>query len=172
MLAHSEIQRSIRGMTISFARRVDKRQRAADRYGLAEWEEQFQYEVAGALGAAPTETTITVPFGLLFIGDSGNQRDSTLDRPHLRQGFEMLLGPPGLIPYAYVASWQYDADFNYTGAIVIVGMHYPAFTIPSAQAPASANVKGIVHLAFQGFAAMWDPDGPFDAGGDQTLGGS
>ncbi len=155
-------------MTISFARAVTKRRHESDPYGLAEREQQFQYEVIGQVGLLPTEQDIKLKFALLFMVDSGNQRDSTLDRPHLRVGFEEDYGPPGLIPYAKVVAWDRDDDDNYQGATMRVGCHCPAVGTEG-MLVSQARFKFAVHLAFQGWCVMYDPEGGYDAGGNIDL---
>lgn len=163
MLTSTNINRSIARIGIDLHRQIERKKHAGDFYALRELEFQAQYDFSGAIDTLPSETDITIPFTTTFVGDPGNQRDSTQDRPHARLTPELLIAPAGTVPYAYVLSWKYDDDFNYVGAIVRVGVHSPAMT--AGQTPASTTVQGILHAAFQGYGALWDPDGPFDAGG-------
>lgn len=165
MLAHSDLQRSLRAMTIGYAQAMHRRRHMADDYGLAERVQQFQYELTGYIGDLPVEATIPIRFALMFMADSGNQRDSTLDRPHVHVGFEEEYAPAGTIPYAKVISWIQDDDFNYVGANVLVGVHCPAVAIEGLVVN-QARVKIALHISFQGWGAMIDPDGDYDAGGN------
>lgn len=164
MLVRSDIHRSIAKMTIDLHRAMAQRAHAGDIYGLAEREYQVQYEFYGDVGTLPVEAQITIPFDLIFVGDPGNQRDSQLDRPQARFATELLSGPPGIILYAHIASWTQDDSFNFVGAIVTVGAHCPAFL--AGETPPTTSFKGLLHASFQGWAAINDPDGPLDAGGN------
>ena len=160
MLVTADIHRSIARWSIDFQRLSQKRATAADAYGLAEQEFQVTYEFSGNVGSAPVEDDLTIPFTkVTFVADAGNQRDSQLDRPFAKLSFEIVSGPPGIIPYGYVKAWVFDDDFNYEGAVIAVGVHCPV--LPDTD----TAFLGIVHAAFQGFGAPWDPDGPFDSGG-------
>lgn len=163
MLTSSHIHNSITKIGIDLHRQMERKKHIGDFYGLRELEFQAQYDFSGTIGSLPTETDIHIPFAVTFIGDPGNQRDSTQDRPHARLTPELLIAPAGVVPYHYVLRWDLDDDFNYVGAVVRVGVHSPALT--AGEVPASTNVQGILHAAFQGYGALWDPDGPFDAGG-------
>lgn len=162
MLAQSDIHRSISRMTLDLHRAIDRRKRQGDAYAIAEREYQTQCTFSGTVGTLPVETTVTIPFTLVFIGDPGNQRDSTLDRPHARLTTEILFAPAGAVPYAYVSQWQRDEDFNFIGAVITIGVNCPAMYVAGADAPANLAFKGILHAAFQGFGAMIDYDSPFD----------
>lgn len=157
-------------MTIGIARAVKKRSAEADLYGLAEREQQYQYELVGSVGVLPTEVALTLNFGIQFVADSGNQRDSSLDRPHLRTGFEEDFAPPGTIPYAKVTSWLQDVDLNFVGAKVLVGVHCPAAAFEGTEVNQS-RFRMAVHLSFQGYGWVQDADGALDAGGNIDLGG-
>src|ERR1700758_2804443 len=109
MLASTDLQRSIHGMTISLGRRTAKKAAESYFYGLAEREQQFQYEISGTVGTLPVEAQVTITFALLFIAQTGNMRDSNLDRPQLRVGFEQEFGPPGIFYYAHLVQWVTDS---------------------------------------------------------------
>jgi hypothetical protein len=145
-----------------------KRAHEADDYGMAEREQQYQYEFSGQAGVLPAEIQLTINFGVVFPSDHGNQRDSTLDRPQVGIGFETEYGPAGLIPYAHVSEWIQDVDFNYTGAKMTVGVHCPAVAIEGLNV-SQARFKLALHVGFQGRCSVVDPDGALDAGGDDTL---
>lgn len=162
MLAHSDIQRSIGKISIDLNRQMEARRTRADLYRLGEQEWQAQYEFYGDVGSLPVETTITIPFGITFVADAGLARDSTLDRPLARFSAEMLVTAPGFVPYHYLQSWTFDDDRNYVGAVILVGMHCPAFLIAP---PPTTAFRFILHAGFQGYGAIWDPDGAFDSGG-------
>jgi hypothetical protein len=165
MLATADIHRSLADLSINVHRATETRAVRANHYGLAEREFQAQYDFAGTVGTLPAEAEATIKFNILFVADPGNQRDSTLDRPIFRPGLEMLYVPPGTISYVHLVSWIKDDDFNFTGAVVLAGVHCPAVADPTT-VPASLDFKGILHVAVQGFAVVWDPEGPFDAGGN------
>lgn len=155
-------------MTISYARAMTRQRHRADVYGLAEREQQFQYELAGYVGTLPVEATVPIPFAITFQSDPGNQRDSTLDRPHVHVGWEQEYGPDGLIVYAKVISWIQDDDFNYVGANVLAGVHCPAVAIEGLIVN-QARFKLALHITFQGFGSVNDPDGNYDAGGNVDI---
>jgi hypothetical protein len=150
MLARNEIQRSIASMTLRLQQDIAHRKGLYDNYGLAEREFQAQCDFSGTVGTVPAQAPIAIPFSLIYPSNPGMVRDSGLGRPHARLSFELIQGPDGLIPYAYVQSWLQDPDYNYVGAVVLVGVHYPglALGVP----PSTASFKGILHAAFQGWA--------------------
>lgn len=158
-------------MSISLLKGIDKRSKAGDWHTLAEHELQYQYEIAGTVGTLPAETQVTLSFDVIFLTDPGNQRDSTLDRPQFRPGFEFDYTATGMIPYAYVAEWVMDSDFNIVGAKVVIGVHSPAAQFQGLTV-AQAQYKGAVHLSFQGWCLPTDPDGPYDSGGAIDLAGA
>lgn len=164
MLAHSELHRSIRAMSLGFARAVHKRSREPRDYDLTERELQFQYEIAGQVGTLPVESSIKLTFDVTFMTDSGNQRDSTLDRPQVRTAFEFDFVSTGMIPYVYISQWTLDDDLNIVGARVVVGVHSPAAQFQGLDLK-SATYQGALHIAFQGWCLPNDPDGNYDAGG-------
>lgn len=162
MLTSSNIHRSIANVGINLQRRMEARRHIGDFYGQGEVEFQAQYAFSGQLDTEPAENIIHVPFTVVFVGDPGNQRDSTLDRPQARLSTELTLSPAGTMSYHHVAGWTYDSDFNYTGAKVMVGVHCPAMSMGNP--PVNLNFAGILHAAFQGFGSLWDPDSPLDGG--------
>lgn len=168
MLKHSDLQRSIKGMSFSLARAMHKRSREADLYGLAEREVQYQHEISGTVGTLPVEIEITWNFDVTFMTDSGSQRDSSLDRPQVRHSFEFDYRAPGMIPSAFVSAWLFDDDFNIIGAKVIVGAHSPIAQFEGLS-QAAAAFKGALHMSFQGWALLNDLDGNYDGGGSIDL---
>lgn len=158
MLARSEIHRSLAGMTLDLHKMIERRRLANQVYELAEREFQVQYDFSGTVGTLPVETEITIPFSVLFLGDTGHQRDSQLDRPHARLTTELLYAPPGAVPYHFVKQWQFDQDLNYVGAVVMVGMSCPAMFVVGATPPSSLAFKGKLHAAFQGFGLLIDDE--------------
>lgn len=157
MLAHSDLQRSIRAMTLGLMGATRSKDRETVAYRLAEREQQFQYEFTGQVGLAPVEKKIDLNFSVLFVADSGNQRDSTLDRPQVRLGFEEEYAPPGTIAYGKIVDWIRDADFNFIGATVLFGVHCPLVQITGMNIN-QARFKIAFHVAFQGFGALVDAD--------------
>jgi hypothetical protein len=168
MLARSDIHRSIASMTIDLHRSIDRRKNLTNAYKMGEREYQTQIEFSGQVGTLPAEATTTITFSdtLVFMADVGIARDSQLSRPQFRPGWELLYGPAGLVPYAFVQSWAYDDDLNYTGAVINLGVHCPAMYVAGADAPANLAFKGLLHASFQGYAVPFDPGGPLpDDGG-------
>lgn len=155
MLERSDLQRSIGKMIIDLPRERERRKRAHDDYKLGVWEFQRQFEFAGKVGTLPVETVVKVPFAIIFMADPGNQSPSQHDRPHVKLSFEKLVGPAGLITYGHVDSWLLDPDFNYVGAKVKVGVHFPGLLVPGAM-PKSFTFKCIGFASFQGFGAVID----------------
>lgn len=158
MLPRSEIHRSLATMTLDLHKMMRSRRNAAAVYQLAEREFQATVAFAGKLGTLPVEAKAKIHFSVTFLADTGLQRDSALDRPITRFGFEMTLVPPGAIPYAHVKSWKHDSDHNYTGAVVVIGMHCPAMYVPGATPPDDLSFKGLLHIAFQGFGMVTDDE--------------
>jgi hypothetical protein len=171
MLARNDIQRSISSMTLRLQQDIEHRKALYAGYGLAEREFQAQYVFTGTIGSLPAEGQIAIPFTLTFAANPGARRDSNLGHPQARLSFELRQGPAGLIPYAYVQSWQLDGDYNYVGATVTVGVHYPG--LQAGVTPSTASFQGILHAAFQGFGTPQDTDSSAAGGGigNYTYGG-
>jgi len=170
MLIRSDIQRSIGAMTIGLHQQIKRREKLKAHYGLREREQQAQFLYSGTCGTLPAEGLITIPFNVIFVGDPGMQRDSQLDRPIIRIAHDVLHGPAGMIPYAYVSSWQTDVNYNYTGVVINAGVHLPALSVAGATVPSDLTYKILLHVAVQGWCCLVDADGPLDAGGIQDDG--
>lgn len=164
MLPHTSIHRSIAKMSVDLHRAMEHRRSLTRDYEIGEHEQQYQYDFHGRVGILPVENTLTIPFGIIYVADPGNQRASYLDRPLAKLAIEMRRAPAGTLAYPHLARWKRDDDFNFVGAVIRVTVHCPAIAIEGLM-PHDFTYDGILHAAFQGFGGPWDPDGPFDAGG-------
>jgi hypothetical protein len=170
MLATNDLQRSISKMTLDLSKSIDHQRHRADHYRLCERENQFQYQLSGQVGTAPVETLIGtpkdpfIPFDIMFVANPGQQRDSQLAVPQVRIGHEIIQGPAGLIPYAYVADWQVNANGHFIGAKVIAGVHAPAIALQGAGAVSSTFFKVTLHIAFQGYGTPIDTTDDYSQG--------
>jgi hypothetical protein len=159
MLVGTDLQRSVANMTLGLHKAISTRAHRADAYRLGEKEWQVQYEFSGNVGTATQETLITMNFEPVFSRDAGMVRTSTLDRPLAHLSVELLTAPALVMPYAYISGWLLDDDGDYNGAVATAGMHWP-----TPVAGVATAFDAILHARFQGYGAIWDPDGPYDGG--------
>jgi hypothetical protein len=151
-LSSNAIHRSLGKLAVSIQRASDRKKMAAAAEGLAEVDQQFQIELQGLAGGLVWQT-INVAFDDFFV-DAPGQRDADLLEPHFTYGAVLDIGPPVMVT-AHVSDWQTDAQGNFTGAAVRVGVWDPTVTaVESADLP---RFGGRLHLNFQGFAAPNDP---------------
>lgn len=137
------LHRAVADMTLGVAQSTRKREARDREMGFREVQQQYQIEIAGEAtgvwGFAETSITFDYPF---FYAPA--QRDSDLDRPHFWFGAELdFLGAVS----AVVTAWDtHPRTGAITGATVAVGV--------VTQAGAEVGYQGVVHLTFQGFAAL------------------
>lgn len=95
---HHALQRSVRKLAVDLVRDTDARRKLNADTELAEREEQVQLEVSGTATPTPGWQTIDVPFEHTFVM-SDDRRMSTLERPHIYIGVEIVSSieqlPPG-----------------------------------------------------------------------------
>lgn len=151
-LSENAIHRSLGKLAISIQRSSDRKRAAAAAEGLAEVDQQFQVALTGRAGGLVWQE-IAIAFDDIFV-DAPGQRDADLLEPHFTYGAVIDIGPPVWIT-AHVSDWQTDAQGNFTGAAVRVGVWDPlAIAASSDEFP---RFGGRLHLNFQGFAAPNDP---------------
>jgi hypothetical protein len=167
MLEAAELARAMAKLTLGYQRAMDAHKHEPDLYRLCEREQQFQVALTGTTGTLPTETSFSIPFDVHFVPDAGFARDSALTDPTVRIGFVVTTAPAGMIPYAYVQSFTQDSDLFYTGAKILVGVAQPALMLANSDAQVGPfNIT--LHIAFQGYGAPYDPDGPYPDAGSNT----
>lgn len=157
MLVRSDIHRSLGKLTLDLHKNMRRRQLANEPYELAEREFQAQCEFSGKIGNTPAEMTIKIPFAVLFLGDAGNLRDSTLDRPHVYFAVEFTKQPDGVVPYHYVKKWHKDHDLNYKAATVTLGIYVPTL-VSGGTLPDRPEFAGKLHATFQGYGLLIDDE--------------
>ena len=157
-LATNDIQRSIGKMVIYVNRAMQQREHAGDLYSLAQREEQFQIQVSGTVNATPAEQVVPMQFTLRFASDPGG-RDSSLEVPQVRIGWEFAVRPAGFVPYAHVQSWTYDDADMVSGCVLSVGVFAPAVLV------GTETYRGVLHIAFHGWGAPVDTDTDIAPGG-------
>lgn len=152
-LATSAIHRSIGQIAISVQRASDRRRIEQAQQGLAEVDQQFQIDLSGRAGA-PSWETVNITFDEIFV-DAPGQRDADLDEPHFTFGATQQKGPPLWIT-AHVSDWATDAQGNFTGAAVRVGVWNPLAVAQTEGEPGDPFIARL-HLNFQGFSVPNDP---------------
>jgi hypothetical protein len=158
MRASTGLQATVSRMTLDLQRQINSRSHAADYYGMAEREQQFQYAISGTVGFLPVETTIKILFDTVFLYEYGTRRDSQLLEPLVRFGFSQLSAPVGTVPYAHVQSWKQDDDFNYIGCTLVVGAHNPLVATVGTDPTTSLKFAATLHASFQGFGVPVETD--------------
>lgn len=151
-IAAVHLQRSIAAMTIALHKAVEQKDARTSPYRMTEREVQYQIKLAGSAAAQPAETSVPVTFDVTFLADTGAQRDSSLNVPQIRVGWEFRTAPPGLIAYAHATDWDYDDLGAVQGVTMTLGVYAPL------QATDSAPFDGVCHLSFQGYGAPIDND--------------
>lgn len=152
-LATSAIHRSLGKLAISVQKASDRRRAEKAAEGLAEVDQQFQVDLSGRAGEL-TWQTVTIDFDEMFVDASG-QRDADLDEPHFTYGATMQKGPP-LIISAHVSDWATDAQGNFTGAAVRIGVWNP-LAIAQTEGELGSPFLARLHVNFQGFSVPHDP---------------
>lgn len=142
------LARSIRAMTLGTLRDYqDARERFA-RFAMGELDQQYQLPIAGVVGQVPAWSTVTITFDAPFVDGYDDRRAHLID-PLFTFGTILTAGTPAFVS-CHVRRWITDADGNYTGAELEVGIHRPGVTTPQPFA-------GELHLNFQGYG-MPEPD--------------
>lgn len=158
MRPSGHLRSAVSKITVDTHRQMRAKAVEHDYYKLDERWHQFQADFAGTVGFVPVEAQLVINFDIMFLFEYGYRRDSQLGEPQTHFGFTSLSAPPGTVPYAHVESWIQDADFNYIGANVIVGVHNPMIGIMGTDPTTSLNFSGTLHASFQGYGVPLDPD--------------
>lgn len=138
------MQRALTGLTIGVAKQMRAREQRDREMGFAEIEQQFQVKITGTAGGAFGFESATISFDYPFYYAPG-QRDSELDRPHMTFGGE---ASTAVAISAVVTGWDVDAESGaIQGAVVAIGV-----------SGAEVDYTGVVHLNFQGFAALGEDE--------------
>jgi hypothetical protein len=139
--------RTLLNLTLGVATSMRDREQRDTEMGLSEVVQQYQLEFSGTTTTAPTFAGASVKFDFPFHYAPG-QRDTDLDRPQFSFGVE---ADKDIIVGAVVKSWTSDEDDgSVIAAAVRVGM---------LGAESGLAYKGVLHLSFQGYAALAeDPD--------------
>lgn len=131
-------------LSLGSNRRMRQRERRDLDMGFSEVVQQYQINIEGEPGGAFGFASVDVSFAYPFYYAPA-QRDSDLDVPHMTFGGE---ASTDLAMSAVVTSWDRDADNDaINGATVCVGV-----------LGASETYTGVVHLSFQGFAALGEDE--------------
>jgi hypothetical protein len=141
-----QAQRSIADLTVKSVKATQKLQRWYEELGLAETDQQYQFQISGTAATLPAFTTLAITFDFPFHFAPA-QRDSDLETPQMTYGgvcdaFVMLS--------AHVVQWTQDEDTGaYTAALVAVGCQ---------AAVEDLDFTGAIHMTFQGYSAPDDTD--------------
>jgi hypothetical protein len=138
------LDRAMGELTLGVVKSTRKRDQRDWEMGFKELQQQFQIKINGqaseAWGFAQTTIVFDYPF---FYAPA--QRDSDLDRPQFWFGAE-LYDFPGAAS-AVVTAWEIDPTHGaVVGATVSIGV--------ASQPGVDAPYEGVIHLTFQGFAAL------------------
>lgn len=139
------LHRAMADITLGVVKSTRSREQRDREMGLSEVMQQFQVAIEGTATGVLTFAQVEVDFDYPMYYAPG-QRDSDFDRPQFWVGAEA--NEPVAVT-ATVDDWVLDDDNGaVTGASVQIGV----------MAGVTTTYKGKVHMTFQGFAALSEPD--------------
>lgn len=141
-MEHGAIHRSLEEMAYSLTGLITKKSREADAYKLAEVEMQYQIEIKGKAQDGGTWSTTTIIFEEV-LHYAPYQRDNKNEDPQMVWGAVLDKGRAFIS--CHVEEWILDDNEHFSGAVVAIGIHDPS--------GGGSNIKGAVHVTFQGLGA-------------------
>jgi hypothetical protein len=141
--------RAMLELTIGATKSMQRRAARDREMGLAEIEQQFQFEISGNAAITFAFAEVDVPFDYPFYYAPG-QRDSDFNRPHFWFGAETSVA---VAIVATVVAWELDEDNGAViGATVAIGVAAGQPAVPTQGV--GVPFTGWAHLTFQGFSAL------------------
>jgi hypothetical protein len=136
-------QRQVQALTLGVAKSQRKVRERERELGFAETEQQYQFPISGYVGPTAAFITTEILFDFPFYYAPG-QRDSDLEKPQMRQGFE---SPDNVMITIGVREWNVNEDTGgVIGATLVIGV----------LAAVAVTFTATGHAEFQGFSAPDD----------------
>lgn len=140
------LERAVVGLALDVNRRMRERDAREAQIRLEEQEVQYHVSISGTAAPVVGFALTTIEFDVDFFYAPG-QRDSDLTYPTLSVGAE---ANANVAFTATVREWTVDAENGaVTGAVVAIGFLASA---------AGTAFTGQVHLTFQGWGGLREPD--------------